>query len=159
MGIIRKTNVDYYDLLSFWGDEKDNDCCAWHGVHCNNSTGQVIQLSLWDIHWNIPFWSGIINDESLFLSAYEEFEQLDLSLNASLFLPFEELQQLDLSNNIFSDLNGFDVFLNLQKLEELVLESNNCDNRILSFMGDLKSLKMLDLSGNYLEGSLPEFSK
>ncbi|KAF5203383.1 Receptor-kinase protein [Thalictrum thalictroides] len=63
-------------------------------------------------------------------------------------------------NNLVTYLDaGFDVFLKLQKLEELVLQNTNCNNKILPFLTALKSLTTLDLSGNYLEGSLPEFSQ
>ena len=40
---------DYYGVLSSWGNgEEKRDCCKWTGVECNNQTGHVIMLDLYD---------------------------------------------------------------------------------------------------------------
>ena len=63
--------------------EASTDCCEWERVKCNNATGRVIQLSLYNLR---DRYSG------------------DWYLNASNFLPFEELESLDLS---FNSLKGW----------------------------------------------------
>ncbi|KAJ6922015.1 hypothetical protein NC652_015850 [Populus alba x Populus x berolinensis] len=63
-------------FLPSWG--KVADCCSWEQVHCNFTTGRVVDLYL-----------SIIREEGLG----------DMYLNVSLFRPFQELQSLDLSAN------------------------------------------------------------
>ena len=62
----------------YMGDsvEYSSNCCEWSGIECDNSTGRVIRLSLWDAR-SLGDWV----------------------LNASLFLPFKELQSLGLGYN------------------------------------------------------------
>ena len=58
--------------------EASTNCCEWEKVKCNNATGRVIQLSLYNLR---------------------DWDSGDWYLNASKFLPFEELESLDLSWN------------------------------------------------------------
>jgi len=67
------------ERLGDWTVNKDDNCCEWPRIECDNTTRRVIQLSLtgaWD----------------------ERFSDWVL-LNASLFLPFKELRSLDLNFN------------------------------------------------------------
>ncbi|KAI9393836.1 hypothetical protein POPTR_005G007900v4 [Populus trichocarpa] len=118
--------------------EYSSNCCEWYGIKCDNTTGRVIRLSLWDAR-----------DQSLG----------DWVLNASLFLPFKELQSLDLGYNGLvgcSENQGFEVLSSkLRKLEVLDLSENrfNDDKSILSCFNGLSALKSLDLSDNQLTGS------
>ncbi|XP_030949576.1 receptor-like protein 13 [Quercus lobata] len=131
------------DYLPTWNStHKKSDCCDWEGVKCDNTTGRVIQLYL---NYTIG-WSGE-----------------DWCLNASLFLPFEELQYLDLFGDQISRWipnEGFERFSALRKLEMLDLANNHFNNNILSSLSGISSLKILDLSGNILNGSfhIPAFS-
>ena len=66
--------------LTHWVENKeDGDCCQWHEVKCDNTTGRVVELSL-------PF-------------TREYWILGDLYLNASLFLPFKYLKSLHLAGN------------------------------------------------------------
>ncbi|PIA28367.1 hypothetical protein AQUCO_07100033v1 [Aquilegia coerulea] len=126
--------ISSYDPLSTWDDKKEFDCCVWERVGCNNTTRQVIQLTL-----------------------YRAFRSDIGYLNASLFLPFEELQYLDLSDNRLTDLEGLDRLSKLKKLHFLDLEGNHFNNSILPSLGTLTSLKTLNLSGTDIcKGSLTQ---
>ncbi|PIA42275.1 hypothetical protein AQUCO_02000022v1 [Aquilegia coerulea] len=115
-----------------WDDEEGSDCCAWERVKCSNTTRQVIQLSLSNIHGDVQY------------------------VNAALFLPFDKLQHLDLSNNSISELQGLDRLSRLTKLHFLKLEKNYFNNSILPSLGALISLNTLDLGRNMLDGSLSQ---
>ncbi|CAK7340748.1 unnamed protein product [Dovyalis caffra] len=127
------------NILSDWVDnKKDTDCCKWHGVKCDSTTKRVVELSLEDTK----------ND-------YWRYE--DLYLNASLFLPFIELRSLNLTRvGLFCCFKnqGFEILSSkLRKLETLNLDFNQFNDSILLSLGQLSSLKSLNLADNWLTGS------
>nr|KAJ0205823.1 hypothetical protein LSAT_V11C500239810 [Lactuca sativa] len=72
---------------------------------------------------------------------------------------FKNLQTLDLTNNGLQ--GGIPVsFRNLGKIRELFLSGNNLNQDLPSFFSNLPqmSLQVLDLYGNQLSGSLPDFT-
>ncbi|KAL7168460.1 hypothetical protein ACSBR2_038825 [Camellia fascicularis] len=113
-------------FFSSWGGE-ESDCCRWRKVKCDNTTKRVIKLSL---------------------SSKLQPQQINSSLNASLFLPFTELQVLTLSWN---GLKGFQGVLRLNKLQDLNLHQNEFTE--LPSLGGLPSLTSLDLVSNFLGNS------
>ncbi|KAJ0090795.1 hypothetical protein Patl1_14714 [Pistacia atlantica] len=113
---------------------KNSECCRWKRVMCDNNTGRVIKLHLWDVRdFNLGEWY----------------------LNASLFSPFQQLKSLNLrANNIAGCIEneGFERLSRLSNLEELNLAINNFNNSILSSLAGLSSLKYLDLYHNKFKG-------
>ncbi|KAK0571150.1 hypothetical protein LWI29_011835 [Acer saccharum] len=71
----------FHELDSWVEGDHNSDCCQWDlRVECNDTTGRVILLDLYDTRgWNS--------------------EMGEWYLNASLFSPFQQLQSLDLSFN------------------------------------------------------------
>ncbi|KAF9613210.1 hypothetical protein IFM89_006311 [Coptis chinensis] len=128
------------DPFLTWVNDEGSDCCDWERVKCNNSTRQVIQLSL----------NG----------AYSYSDDANKFLNASLFLPFEQLQHLDLSQNFISGCHknqGLERLCKLKRLQVLNLSKNNFSNSITHLTAHLSKLKILDLSYNFLSGRVPPF--
>eukprot|EP00257_Ricinus_communis_P025433 XP_025012847.1 receptor-like protein 15 [Ricinus communis] len=80
------------------------------------------------------------------------------SLNMSSFRHFKELRILDLSSNKISDsfdYQGFKMLSILKKLEVLDLSYNWLNGSILSSVSSLTSLTTLNLSFNSMAGSFP----
>ncbi|XP_061370008.1 receptor-like protein EIX2 [Gastrolobium bilobum] len=119
--------IDRYNYLSTWS--KEEDCCAWKGVQCENITGRVTKLELGQTDVHEPL-TGEIN---LYLLKLEFLNYLDLSFNEfdvisipptlEYITSASNLHYLDLSYNF-----------NLQK-----------DN--LHWLSPLSSLKYLNLGG------------
>ncbi|KAJ0090498.1 hypothetical protein Patl1_14698 [Pistacia atlantica] len=138
-----------YGYLYNW--VKNSECYRWERVMCDNNTGRVIKLHLWDVRdFNLGEWY----------------------LNASLFSPFQQLQSLNLSGNNIAgcienesqlssslQLNlflhlGFERLSRLSNLEELNLAKNNFNNSILSSLAGFSSLKYLYLFVNRFKGAI-----
>ncbi|KAK1571845.1 hypothetical protein Q3G72_023991 [Acer saccharum] len=157
----------YYDernrTVESWVDDRVSNCCDWYRVECNTTTSRVINLSL----------SGILYDSPIIL-------------NFSLFQSFEQLQILDLSDNSFRgwvDIRAHGSFRSLKQLKMLNLGGNGFNSSILSYLttttslttlilksnnledfnprqgsglANLRNLEFLDVSGNWMSGSLQE---
>ncbi|KAF3681617.1 putative pentatricopeptide repeat-containing protein-like isoform X1 [Capsicum annuum] len=161
---------------------KSTDCCSWSGVHCDETTGQVIEVDLFCCGLQGKFHTN----SSLF--QLSNLKRLDLSYNdfsGSLISPkFGELSSLtylDLSRSGFTGLipseishlsklqvlsiqtvgrlrlgpYNFELLLkNLTKLTDLNLYSVNISSTIpLNFSSYLASLQ---LAHTQLRGVLPE---
>uniref|UniRef100_A0A3Q7E8L0 Leucine-rich repeat-containing N-terminal plant-type domain-containing protein n=1 Tax=Solanum lycopersicum TaxID=4081 RepID=A0A3Q7E8L0_SOLLC len=111
---------------------KSTDCCSWDGVHCDNTTGQVIELDL-------------------------RCSQLQgkLHSNSSLF-QLSNLKRLDLSYNDFtgSPISPKFAICNLKTFILLNLKSNNLEGTIPQCLGEMSELQVLDLSNNSLSGTM-----
>ncbi|XP_059652362.1 receptor-like protein 14 isoform X2 [Cornus florida] len=129
-------------VLPSWVDERESDCCDWERVACNHTTGRVVGLTLHDLRQLGPHYNYV---------SYDDWP----SLNVSLFKPFEELLSLDLSENGFNGSVENEGFERLLKLEILNVAWNHFNNGILKPLGSLTSLKTLNVSNNWMEGSLP----
>ncbi|XP_054811784.1 receptor-like protein EIX1 isoform X2 [Prosopis cineraria] len=117
----KHTVVDPSAKLSGWSDERD--CCEWIGVHCDNTTGRVIELNLSCSPKSVD---DICQYKSQCLTG-----ELPLSL-----LRLEFLNYLDLSSNDFKVL-AQDADVNI----------TNCSHRHLSCENS-SNLHHLDLSYN-----------
>nr|GMC71293.1 probable LRR receptor-like serine/threonine-protein kinase At4g36180 [Ipomoea batatas] len=123
-------NASNDQILPFWPEKGDTNCCNWEGVTCNPIRDRVTNLT--------PKYC----------------------LNVSLFRPFHELVNLQLSGNHFNccvQNHGFDELSHLKRLEVLDLSYNEFQDNILRPLAltSLKNLKVLDLSCNELNGSIP----
>ncbi|XP_010253421.1 PREDICTED: LRR receptor-like serine/threonine-protein kinase GSO2 [Nelumbo nucifera] len=104
--------------VSSWVGE---DCCAWFGVGCDNTTGHVLKLNLHSSEL-----SGEVNP---------------------FLLDLKHLNYLDLSGNTF--LGEIPSFLgSMKNLRYLNLSSSLFSGVVPRHLGNLSSLKQLDLGGN-----------
>ncbi|KAF7154722.1 hypothetical protein RHSIM_Rhsim01G0111800 [Rhododendron simsii] len=82
---------------------------------------------------------------------------LNGSISAKEFGSLNNLKELDLSSNqVVSILtvNGLRILSNLSNLENIDLRYNGLDNIILPSLNKLSNLKILNLAGNKLNGSI-----
>ncbi|XP_055819050.1 receptor-like protein 9DC3 [Solanum dulcamara] len=171
-----------YPRTLLWN--KSTDCCSWNGVHCDETTGQVIELDLHCSQLRGKFHSN----SSLF--QLSNLKRLNLSHNdfsRSLISPkfgeFSSLTHLDLSSSSFTGVipveishlsklhvlhigteypyelsfgpHNFGLLLkNLTQLRDLDLSSVNVSSTILSNFSS--HLTSLKLSFTQLRGVLPE---
>ncbi|KAJ6296251.1 hypothetical protein OIU78_024154 [Salix suchowensis] len=78
-------------LLS-WGN--DALCCGWEGVSCDNITGRVNEIFIFNVRGENEF------DRYNVRGAWSRDASMgDWYLNTTLFLPFQELNTLDLGGN------------------------------------------------------------
>ncbi|WMV06877.1 hypothetical protein MTR67_000262 [Solanum verrucosum] len=119
--------IQSYPRTLLWN--KSTDCCSWDGIHCDEMTGQVIELDLCCSQLQGKFHSN----SSLF--QLSNLKRLDLSYNdftGSLISPkfgeFSNLMHLDLSCSSFTDtqLRGVlpERVFHLSDLESLDLSEN-----------------------------------
>ncbi|KAH0780546.1 hypothetical protein KY290_000144 [Solanum tuberosum] len=178
--IITDQEIQSYPRTLFWN--KSTDCCSWNGVHCDETTGQVIEL---DLHCSQL--QGKFHSNSSLFQLFN-LKRLDLSYNdftRSLISPkfgkFSSLTHLDLSDSSFTGImpseishlsklqvlrfsglnelslgpHNFEMLLkNLTQLRELNLDSVNISSTIpLNFSSYLTTLR---LPYTELHGVLPE---
>ena len=173
---------DHSNKLSSWSNGED--CCAWKGVLCDNTTGRVTTLDL-----NQQYLEGEIN---LSLLQIQFLTYLDLSLNhftaftlppiSNVYFNSSNLQYLDLSFNEDLHLNNLQWLSQLPSLKSLNLSEINLENetnwlQTMAMHGSLLELRLascdlvnmspfvkfvnftslitLDLSGNYFDFELP----
>ncbi|KAG6667467.1 hypothetical protein CIPAW_01G103100 [Carya illinoinensis] len=143
------TNSNY--LLPSWVDNsKSIECCGWERVRCNSTTSHIIELSLENLKQD-PYYGE------------HNYEKVNFGdrwlLNVSMLKPFKELRSLDISFNAIGGwipYEGFEKLSSLRNLEILNLGYNFFhDNGILQSLGDVTSLKTLNLTRNLLEGYFP----
>ncbi|KAJ9561329.1 hypothetical protein OSB04_006489 [Centaurea solstitialis] len=93
------------------------------------------------------------------ISALPCLKTLDLSYNQlGELVHLTNLEELDLTQNYFNDTPSIQECMRLsglKKLKSITLRNNYFNKSIISCLGALPSLKTLDLSSNYLEGSFP----
>ncbi|PWA70726.1 leucine-rich repeat protein [Artemisia annua] len=118
---------DPSNRLSFWNG---NNCCQWPGVGCNNATGHVIRL---DLPSQLPFSLG----------SYIEGNELNSSLSE-----LTHLSYLDLSRNNFSGSPVPEFVGTLTRLRYLNLSSAQFSGVVPHQIGNLPSLRVLDIGRN-----------
>nr|GME07865.1 receptor-like protein EIX2 [Ipomoea batatas] len=117
----RSVSHQSFASLSSWGASRDDDCCKWEGIGCDNRTGHVVALHLGD-------------------------EGLQGEINPSL-LRLRFLNFLDLSGNEFDTIPSFIGSLN--KLVHLDLSFNNFSGNVPPQLGNISTLKYLDIGNNF----------
>ncbi|XP_065041653.1 receptor-like protein EIX2 [Musa acuminata AAA Group] len=122
-----KTGIvkDPSSRLSSWQGRVD--CCRWSGVVCDNRTGHVVELNLQN--------SNPYNYET----------SIGGEIRPSLLL-LTHLVRLNLSNNDFGGIQIPEFLRSLPKLTYLDLSWSNFSGVIPSQLGNLSSLRSLDLN-------------
>ncbi|KAK6133491.1 hypothetical protein DH2020_032784 [Rehmannia glutinosa] len=139
-------------VLSDW-NPRDKTPCKWNGVVCDSYS--VVSLDLSSSGLSGPFPSILCRLKNLtFISLYDNFINStvpDLARLADL----PNLKYLDLTGNNFS---GYipESFGTFQKLVVLSLMENLLEGAIPSFLGNISTLKQLNLSYNpFSPGRIP----
>lgn len=169
--------TDPFSVLQSWNDN-DATPCAWNGVSCGTPGSADAYFRVTGL--SLPN-SGLLGSIPATLGMIEHLRNLNLSNNSingsipSSLFSASELQVLDLSNNLISGgllelvgklknlrlLNLSDNALagklpeNLTALQNLTAVSLKNNYFFGSVPGGLKSIEVLDLSSNLINGSLP----
>ncbi|KAI9125187.1 hypothetical protein K1719_003803 [Acacia pycnantha] len=123
--------VNRYNHLSSWGSgESQKECCNWEGVGCDNLTGHVVELSIFN--YNLE---GILSPS---------------------LAELHHLRTLQLGSNQFNQTRFPSFITSLKELRVLDLSFNNLKGEIPQELGDLSSLQVLGLDSNQLEGGIPK---
>ncbi|PRQ30097.1 putative non-specific serine/threonine protein kinase [Rosa chinensis] len=145
-------------LLSFKQDLTDpsgrlsswvgHQCCRWRGISCNNRTGHVAIIDLRNPYPCIEYidlWTSAWYWNS---TKFEESCCLGGKLNHSL-LDLKHLSYLDLSNNYFKGIHIPNFIGQLTSLRYLNLSHNSFWGEVPPSLGNLSNLNYLDLSSIY----------
>ncbi|KAL9457330.1 hypothetical protein AB3S75_006388 [Citrus x aurantiifolia] len=165
--VINQTASSYrsaYPKVASWKlDEKNNDCCSWDGVKCNEDTSHVVELDL----ASSCLYGSINSTSSLFqlvhlqrLSLFDN--NFDFSKIPSEILNFSRLTHLNLSRSYFSGQIPAEL-LELSNLEVLDLSFNNFDNfffklqkpGLATLAENLTNLKVLNLINVNISSTVP----
>ncbi|KAK1364349.1 hypothetical protein POM88_039910 [Heracleum sosnowskyi] len=146
------------DRLDSWEKEKEEDCCKWKGVGCDNRTAHVTHLYLSSLI-SPYFKSPYSVDVSIALLDLPHLNYLDFSSNT--FIPIPEcigsltnLVHLDFSSNFNVGPIPYQIG-NLSNLQFLNLSNNYGEGPIPKSIGSLNNLRYLDLSGNMFTEAIP----
>ncbi|KAH9659692.1 hypothetical protein KPL70_023956 [Citrus sinensis] len=141
--------------LASW-NIRDEDCCAWDGVVCNNFTGHVLQLNLGNPNPNNGTGGNDFHGIQIpkYLGSLKNLRYLNLSrAKFAGVIPYRlgnlsNLQYLDLSENYESQVESFSWLSGLSLLEHLDLSDADLSKATdwLLVTNSLSSLKVLKLS-------------
>ncbi|KAL8109974.1 receptor-like protein EIX2 [Apium graveolens] len=160
--------ADMHNLLPSWN--KEEDCCKWEGVGCDNRTGHVTHLYLSSLlypsyHYDSAGYTTYVSiGPSLLHLSYLKY--LDLSSNSLTGIPkfigsLTKLVHLDLSNTQTDTWKGKSFpyqignLTNLQHLDLSFSKDIFSNVPIPKFISSLNKLRYLDLSYNMFTGDIP----
>ncbi|XP_039117824.1 receptor-like protein 9a [Dioscorea cayenensis subsp. rotundata] len=174
----QEINADPYSIFESWN--KNMECCSWDRVHCSPTTKHVRSLDLHDSIYsygytlNISLFLPFRELRSLTLS-YNYFNNCIPSNSFGRMAKLDNLEYLDLSGNYF-DFKALSSLAALGSLKALSLRDFWMENEfftngslnvhkqsqmisellinVVVALSKLSKLKYLDLSGNYLNGTI-----
>ncbi|KAF8694379.1 hypothetical protein HU200_038304 [Digitaria exilis] len=152
-------------LIAFRSWRVGTDCCRWLGVHCGDSDGRVTSLDL----GNRGLESEGLDPVIFYLAslrylnlAYNDFNNSQLP--SAGFERLVNLTHLNLSTSSFSGQvpAGINRLTNLVSLDlstsfKLGLGASGFSGDLPSSIGNFKSLRGLEISGNGIVGSIPSW--
>ncbi|GMI69003.1 receptor like protein 6 [Hibiscus trionum] len=150
------TSPDAYPKTQSWS-LKEQHCCSWNGVTCDNSTGHVVGLDL-----SSSYLYGSINSSST-LFRLPHLRRLSLADNGfSGQVPWGILELLELE---FLDLSGNSLKLRkpglshllhkLTDMKQLYLDGVEISSYVPNILANISSLVELSLSNCELRGEFP----
>ncbi|TYI73042.1 hypothetical protein E1A91_D07G102300v1 [Gossypium mustelinum] len=142
--------TDDYNRLVSW-TSKEEECCEWEGVGCDNTTGHVIMLDLGPKFGGS--WMPISGEIGTSLLELKHLSHLDLSMNHFEKIPefIGSLAELTYLNLSYSPLTGFipHQLGNLSRLLYLDLSNGDFEHSLtsdnLEWLSHLSSLKLLKI--------------
>ncbi|MBA0638392.1 hypothetical protein Godav_029925 [Gossypium davidsonii] len=159
------------NLLVSW-TSKEEKCCKWKGVGCDNTTGHVVMLDLRSritygiFGGSLTVISGEIGTSLLEL---KHLSHLDLSLNhfyqiADFIGSLSDLTYHNLSSNPLTGFiphqlvdSTFPLLVNISRnLVELDLHHNQLSSLIPKSFDNMPALERINFEDNSLEGGIPK---
>ncbi|CAH9052179.1 unnamed protein product [Cuscuta epithymum] len=152
--------------LRSWGNHGEDCCRGWEGVRCDQATGHVTQIDLFDK--NLSAKDGGKYSTSLPFFELRHLKYLDLSDNPDWLTTHNisslignntmvYLQYLDLSGTGIVDTIPENLGNTMPALTYLDLSYNSLTGSIPKTFGDsMAALTYLDLGWNSLEGYIPD---
>ncbi|CAL5343640.1 unnamed protein product [Camellia sinensis] len=122
---------DYTGRLSSWHSQ---DCCSWKGVQCDEITGHVVRLDL-----------GVDS----FAPEFYYIVRLVANEVHSCLLQLKYLNHLDLAGNNFNNSPIPKFFGSMAQLRYLNLSDGAFSGIVPHHLGNLSSLRVLDLDHNF----------
>ncbi|WOK92554.1 LRR receptor-like serine/threonine-protein kinase FLS2 [Canna indica] len=122
---------DMYDPDNWFSSWTGHDCCKWRGVTCDNDQLHVVEL---DLHYPYTY--------------DQDTETIGVSKVNPSMLDLKHLKYLDLSMNNFSGADVPKMITSLVRLEYLNLSNAMFSGAIPFELGNLSSLRYLDLEGS-----------
>ncbi|KAH0724221.1 hypothetical protein KY285_000082 [Solanum tuberosum] len=159
--IITNQEIQSYPRTLFWN--KSTDCCSWDGVHCDKTTGQVIELDL-----RCSQLQGKFHSNSSLFQLFN-LKRLDLSYNdftgsliSTKFGELSSLTHLDLSRSSFTGLIPTEIS-HLSKLHVLrirttiggIYELSLGPHNFELLLKNLTQLRELNIHGVNISSTIP----
>ncbi|XXG54861.1 hypothetical protein AAC387_Pa03g2638 [Persea americana] len=129
------SNEDSFHLSDWEGQY----CCEWDEVSCSNTTSRVFGLLLDPVGQQ-----GSLSADRIWYPKE----------SVNILAQFKELQYLYMSGYRMNGSDILQAFCKLQYLKELTLYSTSLEGKIPHCIGNMHSLKVLDLSDNQLQGTI-----
>nr|XP_043629581.1 receptor-like protein EIX2 isoform X1 [Erigeron canadensis] len=149
---------DPYNYISDWGTKKEDDCCTWTRVTCDNQTGHVTELDLSDCYLEGSQFIGSISDDIQHFSSLQKLYLDDNQLNGTISKKMWGLPSL-FELRITSNSLGGATFENIgmSSIEFINISSNNFSEKAPD-ISNFNASAVLDLSSNNFYGPITNVS-